>query len=229
MQTVTLKKNDYIYFGKYNGENILWKVLSVDENGNALLLSERAICFMPFNAGKTVTDGSSDWKNSTIRQWLNSSETKTFEFACNPANKIKNDLITVNGGFLCSQNFTSAELEAIKDGEDKVFLPTTAMLSGLSLKLRQKSPTVAAVINDTSSYLHFRKYCWYWTQNSISTNTSSVTAVTTSGGYYKSLANDGLMGVCPALYLDGSEISVCGGNGTVKTPYIFASEGIINE
>ena len=78
-QTAVLKQNDYLYFGKYNGENILWKVLSIDENGNTLLLSERAICFMPFNTGKTVTAGSSDWKSSTIRQWLNSSETKTFE------------------------------------------------------------------------------------------------------------------------------------------------------
>lgn len=229
-ETAVLKKNDYIYFGKFNGENILWKVISVDENGNPLLFSERAICFMPFNAGKTVTAGSSDWKSSTVRQWLNSEDAKTFEFDCNPENKIKNDKITVSGGFLCPDNFTGTELSALKsDGTDRAFLPTTAMLSGIPLNIRQKSPTVAAVINDPSPHLHIRSKCWYWTQSPVSTNTSSVTAVTTSGGYYKSLANDGLMGVCPAVYLSKADITVIGGNGTVKTPYIFSSEGIVNE
>lgn len=229
-ETAVLKKNDYIYFGKFNGENILWKVISVDKNGNPLLFSERAICFMPFNAGKTVTAGSSDWKNSTIRQWLNSEDSKTFEFECNPENKIKDDKITVSGGFLCSDNFTGAELSVLKsDSGDRAFLPTTAMLSDIPLNLRQKSPTAAAVINDSSPHLHIRSKCWYWTQAPVSTNTSSVTAVTTSGGYYKSLANDGLMGVCPAVYLSKPDITVNGGNGTVGTPYIFASEGIVNE
>lgn len=229
-ENVVLKKNDYIYLGKFNGENILWKVISVDENGNPLLLSERAVCFMPFNAGKTVTAGSSDWKNSTIRNWLNSCEIKSFEFDCNPENKIKGNKIIVKGGFLCTDNFTASELSVLKSfNDDKVFLPTAKMISGIDLKSRSKSPTVSAVINDPSAYLHIRSKCWYWTQSPISTNTSSVTAVTTSGEFYKSLANDGLTGVCPAVYLNGVNISVCGGNGTVKTPYIFASEGIINE
>lgn len=227
--TVTLKKNDYIYFGKYNGKNILWKVISVDENGSPLLMSERAICFMPFNSNKTVTAGSSDWKNSSIRQWLNSSETKKFEFFCNPENKITNDSITVNGGFLCTDNFSAEELSALKEDNDKVFLPTTEMLSEMTPQARKKSPTADAVINTSSAFLQIRHNCWYWTQTPIATNTSSVTAVTSSGSYYKSLANDGLTGVCPAVYFDGAEISVCGGNGTVKLPYIFEAEGIINE
>ena len=219
----TLKKGDYVYFGKFNGERILWKVIDIDD-GCPVLLSERAICFMPFNSGEEVVAGSSSWENSTIRSWLNSDSNETYTFECTPENRIKNDTVTVDDGFLCDENFTAAEIEAISENGDMISLPSKKMISSLPKADRQKSPTVYAVTNDPSPYLHLRKTCWYWTLTPISTNTSSVTAVTTAGAFYKSISNDGLMGVCPVTTLESAEISVCGGDGSVGTPYVFDSE-----
>ena len=229
IKSVSLNKNDYVFFGRFNGENILWKVISVDSNGHALLMSERVLCFMPFDAGNKPKADSSNWETSTIREWLNSTQDKQYVFECSTENKIKNDTLIFKGGFLSSNNFTSDEISLlIKDG-DKVLLPDTAMLADMSLKDRQRSPTAQAVINDCSSYIQFRKYCWYWTRTPITTNTSSVTAVTTSGGYYKALANDGLMGVCPVVRTESSQVYVHGGNGTLATPYILTAEVGNNE
>jgi len=228
-QSIKLKKNDYIFLGRFNGENILWKVISVDSNGHALLMSERALCFMPFDSGHKPEADSSNWETSTIRQWLNSTEKKEFVFECSTENKIKNDKLVFSGGFLAPDNFTSEEISLLSKDGDKVSLPDTATLKDISLKDRQRSPTAQAVINDCSTYIQFRKYCWYWTRTPISTNTSSVTAVTTSGGYYKSLANDGLMGVCPVVYTESSQVCVSGGNGTIATPYILTAEVSGNE
>lgn len=224
-ESVKLRKNDYIYFGKIKDENILWKVLSVNENGEPLLLSERIICFMPFNSDTELKAGSSDWSSSTVRKWLNSQENSTFTFKCISDNKIKDNTLIFEGGFLCCDNFSQAEISAIKNTADRVFLPTVKMLSGIPTAERKKSPTAEAVKNDNSRYLQLRKSCWYWTQNSITTNTSSVSAVTSSGSFYKSVSNDGLTGVCPVTVLKTDSIAVKGGNGSINTPYIFESEG----
>ncbi len=222
---VKLKKDDYMYFGRFNGESILWKVISVNEKGESLLFSEKVICFMPFDSDTELKAGSSDWSSSTIREWLNSEEKTSFTFRCTPDNKIKDDTLTFDGGFLCSENFTDKEISAIKNTADKVFLPTVKMLSDIPSAERRKSPTVKAVTNDNSRYFQLRKSCWYWTQNSINTNTSSVSAVTSSGSFYKSVSNDGLTGVCPATVLKTNGIIVCGGNGSSETPYVFKTEG----
>lgn len=224
-ESVTLNENDYIYFGEFNGEKILWKVLSVNTNGEPLLLSEKIICFMPFNSDAELKPGSSEWSSSTVREWLNSQENSAFKFRCAADNKIKDNTLIFEGGFLCRDNFSDAEISALKNGDEKVFLPTVKMLSGIPTAERKKSPTAEAVKNDNSRYLQLRKSCWYWTQNSITTNTSSVSAVTSSGSFYKSVSNDGLTGVCPATVLKTDSIAVKGGNGSINTPYIFESEG----
>lgn len=223
-EAVKLRKNDYLYFGKFGGENILWKVIAVNDNGEPLLLSEKAICFMPFNSGIKAVAGSSSWETSSIRSWLNSDSEEEFIFECNPENRIKNNQLRFDGGFLSPDNFSAAEAEAIRDGKDRIILPSRAMLSGIKPDQRKKAPTSAAVINDGSSYIQFRTACWYWASDPINTNTSSVSSVTPSGYISKCISNDGLMGVCPAVYLKSCSISSCGGDGSIGTPYIFTAE-----
>ena len=54
-------------FGVYEGKNISWKVLTVDEeNKKALLITDKCIDLIPFN----TTDESFTWENSEIRTWL---------------------------------------------------------------------------------------------------------------------------------------------------------------
>lgn len=77
---------DYIRLGSYDGEPILWRCVSVDENG-PLMLSDRVLCdYMPYDAqtsenstrgshrrsGYRSKYGSNHWRDSDMRSWLNS-------------------------------------------------------------------------------------------------------------------------------------------------------------
>ena len=77
---------DYIQLGSYDGEPILWRCVSVDENG-PLMLSDRVLCdYMPYDArtsenstsgshrrsGYRSKYGSNHWRDSDMRSWLNS-------------------------------------------------------------------------------------------------------------------------------------------------------------
>lgn len=219
-KSISLKKGDYIYFGSFNGENMLWKVLSVNKEGQPCLLSERVICFLPFASCREASAGISNWENSNIKKWLNSSESEDFVFECSSENRIKDNKVSISSGFL--NGFSDKEISML-DTDCGILLPSTEELSALSAADRRRMPTASAAANDNSSYFQLRKYCWYWTRTPISTNTSSVTAVTSSGGYYKTLANDALTGVCPAAYLKNTEITVIGGNGSRELPYVFES------
>lgn len=104
LRSVNVKTGDYISFGSFgfNGntdaQKILWVVVNVDENGNAILLSDQILTICPYdtaesgnfdkNAAGDSYDrnnidtntpeqmiefrGNSDWESSTIRTWLNS-------------------------------------------------------------------------------------------------------------------------------------------------------------
>ena len=77
---------DYIQLGSYDGEPILWRCVSVDENG-PLMLSDKVLCdSMPYDArtsensnsgshhrsGYRSKYGSNHWRDSDMRSWLNS-------------------------------------------------------------------------------------------------------------------------------------------------------------
>lgn len=75
-----IKIGDYVLFGKYKGEKILWRVVnSADES--LMLFSEKIISYKSFD-GKNdsnytkdsdkINYGSNLWDNSDIRVWLNS-------------------------------------------------------------------------------------------------------------------------------------------------------------
>ena len=77
---------DYIQLGSYENEPILWRCVSVDENG-PLMLSDRVLCdSMPYDAQTSENSisgshrrssyrskyGSNHWRDSDMRSWLNS-------------------------------------------------------------------------------------------------------------------------------------------------------------
>ena len=126
-----LKTGDYVQFGSYNNEPILWKVINIDENG-PMLLSDKIICLKAFDsAGSYHTDssrklwGSNYWKDSNIRQWLNSNEAK-IKWLQNAPTKINlNDgynAYAEEKGFLADGNFTAQERKFIKPVQRHVFL-----------------------------------------------------------------------------------------------------------
>lgn len=194
---VTLKSGDRIAIGSFLGEPIIWRV--IDTDSGTLLMSEKVLCFKAFDPSEDGI-GSSDYLSSPLRAWLNSKD-----------------------GFLSPENFSKDELSLVspdKNG-DTVFLPSKDMLKNISSADRRRSPTEQCVKNDGSRYFVLRRYCWYWTSSPVSTNQSSVTAVTTTGSFYKTLAADALCGVCPAIYLRGNTLTLCG-KGTAENPYALA-------
>lgn len=122
---------DYIRLGSYDGEPILWRCVSVDENG-PLMLSDKVLCdSMPYDAqtsenstsgshrrsGYRSKYGSNHWRDSDMRSWLNS-DAKAGQVKWLCGNPPKDGYIMGGGaydgkaGFL--NGFTRDEAAAIK-------------------------------------------------------------------------------------------------------------------
>lgn len=234
--TVKLREGDYVLFGRYTGEPILWKVVETD--GKVLIISEKIICFKAFDACGTDENyhtsrdamlfGSGEWSDSTLAQWLNSDQSVVDFSHCPPEKQaVCNEINSYadESGFLCDNNFTPEEKELI-DSEG-VFLPERKVLEKYFDKSQlQKGCTVSAAYkNESPFFLTYTKNVWYWTSTPVKHNSSGVVAVTSSGGFYKSLAYDSEMGVCPAMYLKKNSVVSEGGNGTAEKPYVVSGGG----
>ena len=124
-----IKIGDYIRLGKYNNESVLWRCVSVDDNG-PLMLSDRVLeDYMPYDAmtndnaetrshrrsGYRSKYGSNHWRDSNMRSWLNSAENTVIWLCGNPP---KAGFVTAGheydnkAGFL--SGFTQTEISAIK-------------------------------------------------------------------------------------------------------------------
>ena len=81
-----LKKGDYVYFGKYNNEPILWRALNVDSKKNTLLWSDKIITLKALDATGILVGnrgdserkrvGSNFWNQSSLRDWLNGNSSR---------------------------------------------------------------------------------------------------------------------------------------------------------
>ena len=228
-----LQKGDYVVFGEYLGEPILWQVLDT-RDGKALLMTKYIICLKAFDAGGECARhdgadrekyGSSEWEGSTLQTWLNSAERTVAYASCRPDRaSLAGGYNAYDGesGFLGDKNFSQKQREMIdKRG---VFLLSKSELSKyLTAAQRRKTCTASAVRDNDAPYLlTTSQRTWYWTSSAVSSNRVSAAAVTTTGGYYKSLAYDGVTGVAPALYLSGAEILTNGGDGSEKSPYFIS-------
>jgi hypothetical protein len=133
-----IKKGDYIYFGKYNNNPILWRVINLDNDGDPLLWSEYILCNKTYDAAESgiygqtgenpyTTDrnrqkyGSNKWENSNIREWLNSADQKV-KWTTQPPTKdaVYRNPYDTEAGFLT--NFTEKEKNAIKSTQHRVLL-----------------------------------------------------------------------------------------------------------
>jgi len=218
---VKLREGDYVLFGRYLGEPVLWQIIAA-EDGCPLLFSEYVLCLKAFAASESSAGGSSDWRTSALRQWLNSTQARVrWDGAPPTASNVYegHNAYDDEPGFLAAGNFSGQETALMKHGEDMVFLLTRKQLQKLPAARRRKTLTNAALGRDDSPYWFVRPYSWYWTADPIATNAQSVYSVTTRGGFYKSLSTDGLNGVCPALYLVSMTAYAAGGDGSRAAPY----------
>ena len=214
-EPIVLEQGDYLWFGTYLGEPILWRVIAIDD-GKPLLFSAYILSFKAFSTS------SNDWQTSTLRQWLNSTEEQILWNDIPPvAAHIHGGHNAYAGelGFLHSENFSVYEHALIYYGEDRVFLPSVAQLRQLSQEQRRRAPTQTALLQDDSSYLFIRPFGWYWTREPFGQSTQSVRSVTARGSFYQSLVIDGMNGVVPALYLMAAAVYSTGGTGTRAVPF----------
>lgn len=229
---VSLKKDDYLYFGNYLDEPILWKVLDV-KDGKPLMMTEYIICFKAFDANGKNTDyhtgtdtekyGSSDWDDCTLKEWLNSSEKPVVYSHCPPdAGSVYRgcNAYTEESGFLSEKNFDS-HLKRLISQEGIFLLTTNELRKYFTDETRRKTCTESAILHNDSPYLlTASRKIWYWTSSPVSSNNVSVAAVTSSGGFYKTLAYDSVMGVSPSLRLNETAVCVCRGDGSKGQPYV---------
>lgn len=66
MEMINLKVGDFYKMGSYQGEEINWIVLAIEQD-RALLLSEKALDTKPYNQKYKVTG----WDGCDIQRWLN--------------------------------------------------------------------------------------------------------------------------------------------------------------
>ncbi|WP_227013570.1 DUF6273 domain-containing protein [Paenibacillus psychroresistens] len=127
-----VKVGDYINYGSYDGEPILWRVINIDKDGDPLLFAEKILTNKAFDSSGSkhsetirIELGSNYWHDSNIRQWLNSGDS-VISWIQNPpsaANVYSGyNSYDTEKGFLADSNFTEAERNAIKSVTNKVLL-----------------------------------------------------------------------------------------------------------
>lgn len=125
---------DYIEFGNYLNEPIVWRVINKDENG-IMLFSDKILCFKAFDARGDEDEfegnfseftrwgsGSNYWALSNLREWLNSNE-EDVSYTRNPPterNTRDGNPYVYERGFLT--NFNKDELDIIEEVTHKTLL-----------------------------------------------------------------------------------------------------------
>lgn len=138
-----LKIGDYVQFGRYAVEPILWLVIEDSANPNAkdgdviigdpLLFSDKIIAKKPYDAAgphgndnERLEYGSNLWQTSNLRAWLNSSaEAGAVTWPCgNPPvkDKVESNDYANERGFLADGNFTEYERSLIEPVTQKALL-----------------------------------------------------------------------------------------------------------
>ena len=128
-KTTQIELGQYISLGKYNGKDVIWRCVSVDEIG-CLMLADYIVDTLPYDAMtndnsrskshsrnyKRDTYGSNYWKDSNMRSWLNSAaDAGKVKWLCgNPprAGYVDGNAYDEKAGFL--NDFTKAEIAAMK-------------------------------------------------------------------------------------------------------------------
>ena len=128
-----LRVGDYVEFGGYYGDPILWRVIAI-ENGTPLLFSENIISIKAFDSKGGIREeldsqradfGANFWYKSTLRKWLNSNESTENVFSSYSYNVPSEENVSDNPydkepGFLA--NFTQEEQDLIATRRHKVIL-----------------------------------------------------------------------------------------------------------
>lgn len=141
-ETKEMEIGDYVQFGRYWDDPIVWRIINKNDDGSLMLYSDKILCLKAFDANGDATDGrddadgsrveygSNNWERSNLREWLNSEDAVVQYSHQKPDSEhlYNYDDETLPGynpydsesGFL--SNFTKAERDVIQPFEHKVIL-----------------------------------------------------------------------------------------------------------
>lgn len=226
---------DYVQFGTYKSEPLVWIVLNHDKSNGYLLWCDKELEYQEFDktdeANPGAEYGSNSWETSDVRAWLNDSFIKTFdENDQNLINKVKlknvlnyNEIGSREGGDkphywtavtpYVDQNY---DRDAYYNySEDEIFLLDCSQLKKFVFDNR----------------LGFKKYDYtgsknektrYWLRTPYYNSTSMARIVDKNGLVYHKDANT-KAGIIPAFYLDDTA-AVKEGTGRGNDPYIIKTK-----
>jgi hypothetical protein len=131
-----VRLGEYVLFAKYDGEPILWRVIDIrKKRGEMTLWSDRILTFKAFDANgdfhkdeDRMKFGSNYYRDSNLRQWLNSNETEIDWLQNRP---IKEQLeegknpYNDEPGFLSDANFSDYDRSLIVPRKHEVLLAKT--------------------------------------------------------------------------------------------------------
>jgi len=216
---------DYVHFGSYNNESILWRCMKKDEFGY-LMISEYILCFKAFDAAENDDGfGSNKWEKSNIREWLNSEDMRV-KYTTQPPTE---EAVYYSNPYVDEPGFLSGfDKEDIKKiglykhdvSKDLVFLLSKEDVMIMWCDMI-KSPTETALKNYVYKYEINEGY-FYWTRTPYDNLTYCVFCVEEDGTFRlapKAYRGD-ICGIVPALYL--LETCICrAGSGTKNDPYLI--------
>jgi hypothetical protein len=230
----TINIGDYIVFGRYLGEPITWIVVDKNENG-VCLFSKDILTIKPYdaaesgNAGKGNSDiekyGSSEWYNSNIREWLNSSDKKVNYTTMPPNEKAvlyKELDYDKEKGFL--YEFSEDEISLInlikhEEVFDKIYIPSGDELKDINetgFDLRAK-PTKMAVKTFKTYKISSGDWYEYFSRRAID-NTRILGKNICSEFRFRAVVCNHYSGVRPMTYLQDTLV-INNGEGTEDNPY----------
>lgn len=126
----TFTTGDYIQMGKYQGQDIQWRVIGFGDGGQPLLISAEILDYKAYDAYNLDMDDfniQKCWSKSAIRTWLNSAE----EGKAVPYLDIDGGISNLNNphtwewdnGFLHPDNFTQEEVQMMSPAVVRSTLP----------------------------------------------------------------------------------------------------------
>lgn len=232
VRVFAFEDGDYVKLGTYNGQEILWRVVSVEDN-HLNLISDKILDFKQFDDTNNGV-----WKTSTLRQWLNSDagflkefteEDKkvltpvTYDTLLNKKNSAsatsgtKDHLFSSNAKVV-AKNYDAAYKQRLTD---MVTLPSVTDIQTIANGIYTYGTEyqVASLASNLTAPFGDGNSGYYWLRDAMfAADTSLVRCMRSDNTVEYARANNGEIGVRPICFVKG-EIAIVGGNGSEAAPY----------
>ncbi len=218
---------DCAYFGSYyqtaqwTKEPIKWRVLSVDEDNNALIVADKVLDTKRYN--ETDNEGYGvTWEASTLRSWLNGYDADSnddgIDYSMDNFIDVaftEEEQAAINTSTVINNDNSRYGTEGGNDTEDKVYLLSLEDVKNTEYGFRGNGSTLGARNTDFNNYnggyWDYGMYCdCLWWLRSIGSDSKNAMNISLVGNYDEGGSNitDDFMGVRPVLSINLSSTTV---------------------